>query len=334
MFPRLQFIAQARQRLRASQGRLSSIRAEPLEQMLCGIREEISMSYRSKFVITHVALAFALAAICSSVYAERVGSVSKSAEPREGYEAVEMFAAMEAGQIEVKLIPKDINQANIFVVNKTDKPLAVKMPAAFAGVPVLAQGFGGGMGGMGGGMGGMGGGGMGGGGNQGVGGGMGGGGGGGGFGGGGGGMGGGGFGGGAFNIAAGKVGKVQVDIICLEHGKTDPNPRVEYKIMPIESFSDKPEIAEICKMMANDEISHGSAQASAWHLANGLSWEELAAKDRVRLSNGYTEKYFSYRTLLIAKQAIDVAAQRAKDTETKPYSSSQQTSASVTSDQQ
>ncbi len=82
-------------------------------------------------------------------------------QPKLDAEIVEMFAAMEAGQIGVKIIPKDSKLARIFVENKTDKPLTVRLPAAFVGIPALAQ-FGGGGGGMGGG--GMGGGGMGGGG--------------------------------------------------------------------------------------------------------------------------------------------------------------------------
>ena len=52
---------------------------------------------------------------------------------------VEMFSAIEAGDIAVTLIPKDSTQARIMIANKTNKPLNVKLPAAFAGVPVLAR---------------------------------------------------------------------------------------------------------------------------------------------------------------------------------------------------
>ena len=75
---------------------------------------------------------------------------------------------MKSGDIEVQFIPKNAEEARVLVKNKTKQPLRIEMPAAFAGVPVLAQFGGGGMGG-----GGMGGGGMGGGGGgQGMGGGM------------------------------------------------------------------------------------------------------------------------------------------------------------------
>ena len=54
-------------------------------------------------------------------------------------QTVEMFAAIEKGDIAVKLIPKDSTQCRVLIENKTDKPLNVKLPEAFAGVPVLAQ---------------------------------------------------------------------------------------------------------------------------------------------------------------------------------------------------
>lgn len=66
---------------------------------------------------------------------------------------VEMFAAMDGGEIDVKFIPLDASEANLVVKNLTDKPLKIRLPEAFAGVPINAQ-MGMGMGGMGG-MGGM-----------------------------------------------------------------------------------------------------------------------------------------------------------------------------------
>ncbi|MBP5620673.1 MAG: hypothetical protein J6X44_01530, partial [Thermoguttaceae bacterium] len=70
--------------------------------------------------------------------------------------AVGLFDAMDQGLVEVKLIPKNSLQSSLSVTNKTDKEIVVDMPAAFAGVPVVAQpgGMMGGRGGMGGMMGG------------------------------------------------------------------------------------------------------------------------------------------------------------------------------------
>ena len=81
---------------------------------------------------------------------------------------IDLFEGIEQGSIEATLIPKSSLEGNVFVENKTNKPITVKFPKAVAAAQVLKQGFGGGrggaagagggMGGMGGGMGGMGGG--------------------------------------------------------------------------------------------------------------------------------------------------------------------------------
>ncbi len=219
-------------------------------------------------------------------------------------QSVELFAAMQSGEIEAKIIPKNDREARVFLKNNTKRPLTVRLPDAFASVPVLAQaaggkgrgggaagganqGAGGGMGGMGGGMGG---GGMGGGG-----------------------MGGGGGGGGFFNVPAEKVAQFKVETVCLEHGKKDPRPAVPYEIRPIESLSGKPAVQELCKLLGFGGIDQRAAQAAAWHLANDMTWDQLANKQIEHLS-GPNEPYFTQEQLrtaiVLANTAIDQAAQR------------------------
>ncbi len=136
------------------------------------------------------------------------------------------------------------------------------------------QGMGGGMGGMGGGgMGGMGGGGMGG---------M-----------GGGGMGGMGMGGGMFRVAPDKPGKFKVPCVCLEHGKTEPNARVKYKIVPIDQFNKDPRVARLCSLLGEGKVPQNMAQAVAWNVANGISWGELAHKNRVESKYTGNVRYFN-----------------------------------------
>ena len=244
----------------------------------------------------------------------RLARISKSATPESGFESVEMFAAMESGDVEVIIKAKSAADSNVLVKNNSDKPLAIEMPATFSAVPVLRQaGFGGG-GGRGGG--GLGGGGFGGGGGQqGIGGGFGGGGlGGGGFGGGGRGGGGlGGGGGGVFNIPPGKVGKVAVKTVCLEHGKKDPKSHIEYVIQPLEKLNSDPKVRQMIRMLAEDEISQNTAQAASWHVTDELSWQELAVKNRIESQmGGYSERYFNQNELLVAQQAVAVATERVK----------------------
>jgi len=126
-------------------------------------------------------------------------------------------------------------------------------------------------------------------------------------------MGGMGMGGGFFSVGPDKVGKIKVTTVCLEHGKQDPNPRIPYEIRPIETFTQDQRVIEVCKMLGRGELAQNVAQAAAWHLGNGLTWDELAAKDRVKLSNGYTEKFFSAQELTVAARVSQEAVRRAGD---------------------
>jgi len=128
---------------------------------------------------------------------------------------------------------------------------------------------------------------------------------------GGGGMGGGGMGGGAFNIPPGRIGKVAVKTVCLEHGKKDPKSFIEYKIQPLSDLNDDPKIAEMMRMLANDEIAQPVAQAAAWNVTDDKSFEEMSVMNRVESMNGYFERFFTRNQLLFAQQVVSVSAQRA-----------------------
>jgi hypothetical protein len=233
--------------------------------------------------------------------AERMAKLKQNAYNPQ-HDSVEMFQAIQDGQIEVKFIPKDSTEANVLIKNKTDKPLNVQLPEAFAGVPVLAQfggmGMGGGMGGMGGGSQSVGGGGGGAGAAGGL----------------GGGIGGGGIGGGGnfFNVAAEKVGEWKVTTVCLEHGKKEPRAAVPYEIRPISAVSEDPAVHEMLKLLGHGEIDQRSAQAAAWHLVNKMSWQELAAKQIVR-ANGQRFSWFSPQELHRGMQLANAARQLAGD---------------------
>lgn len=214
-------------------------------------------------------------------------------------ETVEMFRAMKDGKIDVKLIPKDSKKSSLLIENKTDKPLTVQLPNAFAGVPVLAQVGGQGVGGLGGGGLGAGGGGLGGGGQA--------------FGGGfGGGLGGfGGGGGGFLNVPPERVGKLRVTTVCLEHGKPEPRATMKYEIKPITEFTDKDEVHELCRMLGSGLVDQRSAQAAAWHLKSNMTWQQLVAK-QLKFANGTTRPYFQRAEIRRAMQAVSVATQLAQ----------------------
>ncbi len=207
-----------------------------------------------------------------------------SAAPED--EAVDLFDAIEAGQVEARFIPRDERQARLFVKNVSDQPINVRLPDAFAGVPVLQQGgFGGGGGGFGGGGGG--------GGSQGVG-------------------GGGGGGRNNFNIAPEEVAEAKLTTVCLEYGKPEPRANMPYEIRPIEEFTTAPGVRELVKGLGYGEIDQRVAQAAAWHLNNGMEFERMAAL-RTRHANGLQSRYFSRQELqaayAVVQRALELAEQ-------------------------
>lgn len=247
-------------------------------------------------------------------------------------EKVELFSAMESGQIETKVIATGPEHGNLLIKNTTDQPLTVQMPQAFVTVHVLKQfgmggggmgGMGGGgMGGMGGGMGGMGGG-MGGGGMQNQGGGM-----GGGMGGMGGGMGGmggggmGGMGGGGFmSIPPERVVRVPYVASCLNHGKADPVPQATYQIVSVDSYTQDPVLKELITMVGTGRLNPQAAQAAVWNRTDNMSWQQLASKV-VHGPAGRKSPYFSPNDLrgaqLITATAIARIRERGEDPDMKP----------------
>lgn len=114
-----------------------------------------------------------------------------------------------------------------------------------------------------------------------------------------------------FHVAPERVGQIKIACVCLEHGKPDPRPAIPYEMRPLSALSNDPRVAQLLKMMANDELSREVAQASAWHLANGMTWEELAAK-RIKRANGMSYSYFAPDVVAAAFKATSIASERAE----------------------
>jgi hypothetical protein len=234
----------------------------------------------------------------------------RAGEYNPDHKSVDMFKAMKAGDIEVKLIPENSKKARVFIKNKTKEPLNVKLPAAFAaipalakkgGVPALAQigdGGGGGIGRPGGG------GGRNSGGSQPMGGGM---------------RGGMGGMGGFMNVPPEKVGRKEVPTVCLAHGKGEPHPLIPYAIKPIEEYTKDARIHAVCAMVGSGKVSQRAAQVAAWHFTDKMSWDQLMAK-RLRHVNGLTEPYFSPMEIRTGMKIASAAVRYAKEQEAKKKS--------------
>lgn len=234
-------------------------------------------------------------------------------------EQLEMFAAIESGALSVRVVAHDAKGGNMYFENLSGKPLTVKLPEAVTIVHVLKQfgggGFGGGQqgglggGGFGGQQGGFGGGQSGGGGfgQQG----------GGGFGGGG--LGGqqGGGGGGFFSIPPERVAQVPYHSVCLNYGKPDPSPRMTYKPVRVEDYTDNKILQETIRLVGTGRLDYTVAQAATWHITDKLSWERLASLQEYTLPGVYSSRVptFSIPQLQAAQQLVSVAASRAAERE-------------------
>jgi hypothetical protein len=225
---------------------------------------------------------------------------------------VDLFDAMEAGQITVKLIPKGATGGNVFIENKTDQPLTVKIPEAvaavsihsqFAGLPGLNLGNAGA--------------GIPGGGNQGnapqkL---------------------GGGIGApqgnnpgavngpgnglvpgqGFFSIPADKVVALQFNSVCLEHGKPEPISKNRYTLIPIGRVSRDPVLHQLLIAVGSGKLDSKASQAAAWHLANKMSFKELSEKTTTPIGAVTQTPDFTREQIVNAEQLVVQARQRANE---------------------
>ncbi|MFN8740933.1 MAG: hypothetical protein ACK5YR_13480, partial [Pirellula sp.] len=172
------------------------------------------------------------------------------------------------------------------------------MGGGFGGGMGGMGGMGGGMGGMGGGMGGMGGMGM----------------------------------GGMMRVEPDKPKKVNVAMVCLEHGKDDPTPKMKYKIVRLNEVNPSPVVQQICLALANRQVDQKVAQAAAWHIANELSWPELLNKPRYITQFNGVELFFNPIEIQSAVRLVSYAnaeAMKLEEENAQQYQSPGQTGETV-----
>ena len=68
----------------------------------------------------HITAGFMFVCACCGLVAEQADQSAPRA----------MFDAADAGELDVRVIPKNANQATILLTNKTDQPISVQLPEA------------------------------------------------------------------------------------------------------------------------------------------------------------------------------------------------------------
>jgi hypothetical protein len=246
---------------------------------------EVSRSFREEFTMPLASrrafLSLGVVAVCAGAIATALAADSKrpiltklTYDP--ALPQVELFDGLDSGSLTAKVVPNNQFGGKVLITNTSKTPVSVKVPDAVVGVQVFPQ-----LGGMGGGMGGMGGGGM---------------------------AGGAGF----FSLPAERTVSVPMNSVCLEHGKAIPNSRMTYRLARPSEVSDKPELPELLKLIGQNRIDRGAAQAAAWHIASGMSWEKIAAEkwDHVGRPD---EPYFSQDQLMTGRMIVADVQAKARD---------------------
>lgn len=241
-------------------------------------------------------------------------------------EKMDLFAALDAGALSARIVAHDSEGGNVYIENLSGKPLTVNLPEAVAMVQVLKQGFfnnqpngngnGNGANGNGNGVSSLFGGGQsGGGGAQSLGSGF-----------------GqqnnngnvgsnngnnipGGIGNNFFSIPPERIAQVPFRSVCLNYGKPDPSPRMTYKVVPLENYSQNKVLQETLKNFGRGGVDRTVAQAAAWHLTDKLSWNDLANIKKYTLPGVYTSQVpiFSMSELHAAEKLITQATKQAEE---------------------
>ncbi len=189
--------------------------------------------------------------------------------PLPGSDAVEMFAAMDRGDLAVRLMPERDQRARVELENRTGRPLTVRVPQAFGGRFILAavgagvgppQRLGGAAGGT-----------------------------------------------GLFSIPLEKVGCFHARTACLDESLPEPNPGMVYEVCRLEELTAQPAVRKLCEMLGDSHTDPQTAQAAVWHLHCGLPWPRLEA--RLRSCGGLqgTQRFFTRQQIEEGKRLAEVA---------------------------
>jgi len=245
---------------------------------------------------------------------------------------VELFAGVEAKLLRVSMSPKSAQESLVFIKNLTDEPLTVSVPQAVVGVHILPQFQGNGLGNIGQGnnlfnntgnnangqqnqgnqsgqsqsVGGqlqpMG--------NQGQ-----------------------GFlnqnngngngngnplpGMNFFSIPPEKTVQLKLRSVCLDYGKPDPYPGLKYELRSAESAISNPNLRMLLEGYS-PRVDGKAMQAAAWHLSNGLTWQQLATVPAIDAGVIVGGSMFSTATLRMAETLVDTAEDAIQQAEQAP----------------
>lgn len=103
---------------------------------------------------------------------------------------------------------------------------------------------------------------------------------------------------------------VTLKSVCLNYGKPTPMPRMTYQLIPSETYTSDPVLMQLLESY-NPRVDREVMQAAAWHVASGLSWDQIHQLTKTTLP-GVRARLFSQRQVQLSQQLISAVTEAAK----------------------
>jgi hypothetical protein len=108
---------------------------------------------------------------------------------------------------------------------------------------------------------------------------------------------------GFFSVPPERIARIEYSSVCLQHGAPEPRGGNTYQLVRVEQFSKDPRLAGVLRRVGRPGQDAEALQAAAWHVANGMTWDELSGKRRRHL-NAASEPYFARSDVEIAREIV------------------------------
>jgi len=110
-----------------------------------------------------------------------------------------------------------------------------------------------------------------------------------------------------FSLPAGRSLAIRVPTVCLQYGRREPMPRMRYRLAPLAEASQDPKVALVLGGLASGHLTQKVAQAAAWHIASGRTWQQLAAEVIDRAGGDPDLPVFTAAELAAARRVVEIA---------------------------
>ena len=78
-------------------------------------------------------------------------------------------------------------------------------------------------------------------------------------------------------VPVGQRVEIAIPAVCLNYGMPTPTPRDKFELMDVNDYSRDPRVRKALRSLATLGTSHGVAQATMWHLCNGVPFEFMGS---------------------------------------------------------